>query len=61
MNKDLKKAIIDFMFENEKVFGLNTHTRNHFKQYVYTPEGEYCFGGEVVSNFISDVEKLITL
>jgi len=59
MNKELKKAIINYMFDNEKEFSLINSTTEKFRQYVYTPEGEYCFGGEKVSEFINMTEKLI--
>lgn len=59
MNKELKKAIIDFMFENMKQYQLVNATKQKFRQYIYTPEGEYCFGGKKVSEFIDMTEKLI--
>jgi len=59
MRIELKKAIIDFMFENINYFGLTNHTVDKFRQYVYTPEGEHCFGGKEVYDFICQSEKLI--
>jgi hypothetical protein len=59
MNIELKKAIVNFMFDNINMFGLTSGTRDKFRQYVYTPEGEYCIGGEEVSEFISSVDKNI--
>jgi len=61
MNTDLKKAIIDFMFENVDEFQLVNATTAHFRQYIYTQDGHYCIGGEVVSIFIENAEKLIKL
>ena len=58
MNLQLKKAIFNFMIDNSKVFNLVNHTKEHFRQYIYTPDGNYCFGGEEVSNFISSIDKL---
>ncbi len=59
MRTELKKAIIDFMFANINYFGLTNHTVDKFRQYIYTPEGEHCFGGKEVSDFIHQSEKLI--
>ena len=61
MRKDLKQAIIAYMFENDKEFQLVNKTTEKFRQYIYTPEGNYCFGGEEVSNFINAVDDLIQL
>ncbi len=60
MRTQLKKAIIDFIFENEKVFGLNNHTTQNFKAYIYDDKGEYLIGGAEVSEFINQAIKLIT-
>lgn len=59
MNKELKIAIVNFMFENDKVFQLTNTTTKQFRQYIYTPDGEYCFGGENVSEFIDMTYGLI--
>lgn len=59
MNTDLKLAIINFMFENKNNFQLLTHTKEKFRQYIFTPEGNFCFGGEIVSEFINLSDKLI--
>ena len=61
MIKDLKQAIIAYMFENDKEFQLVNKTTEKFRQYIYTPEGNYCFGGEEVRNFINAVDDLIQL
>ena len=61
MRKDLKQAIIAYMFENDKEFQLLNKTTEKFRQYIFTPEGEFCFGGKEVSEFISSVDKLIQL
>lgn len=59
MHKELKKAIIDFLFENENLFQRTNGTVNHFKQYIYTEKGEHCIGGKEVYDFIRDAEKLL--
>jgi len=60
MNIELKKAIINFMFDNSKDFQLINNTMKEFRLYIYNDKGNYLIGGENVSNFIKQVEKLIT-
>ena len=38
---DLKKAIIDWMIENENVWQPVNSTIEHFRQYIYDDKGEY--------------------
>ncbi len=59
MRKELKKAIIDFMFENSNEFQLINATIKQFSQYIYTEKGEFCIGGEEVSNFIAACYDLV--
>lgn len=59
MNLELKKAIFAYMCDNEKEFQLVNATIDNFRQYIYLPNGEYCIGGEKVSEFISAVDKLV--
>ena len=59
MELELKKAIIDFMIENQDHFQLVNETNNHFRQYIYTPEGNFCIGGKKVNEFISKVYEII--
>lgn len=59
MNKELKKAIVNYMFDNATEFQLINATKERFRQYIYTEQGEYCYGGEQVAAFILDVEKLV--
>jgi len=59
MNKELKKAIVNFIFDNEKEFQINNATTEKFRPYIYDAEGNYLIGGEIVSNFINDAIKLL--
>jgi len=61
MNKELKRAIVNYMFDNANEFQLVNSTVKNFSQYIYTPDGNFCFGGEEVSDFISSVYNLIKL
>ena len=60
MKKQLKQAIVNFIFENEKSFNLTNLTVDTFREYIYSKDGSYLIGGEDVSAFIKDAEKLIT-
>lgn len=59
MNNELKKAIIEYIFDNLKYMNLVNQTIDHFKAYVYNAEGNYLIGGQGVSDFIKDAIKLI--
>ncbi len=61
MNTQLKKAIIDYIFSNLDEFQIVNSCKEEFRQYIYTEKGDYCIGGEVVSDFIFDVIRLIKL
>jgi hypothetical protein len=60
MKKELKQAIVNFIFDNEKEFQLTNRTSEKFRAYIYDSAGEYLIGGKEVLEFIRDAEKLIT-
>ena len=57
MNLELKKAIVNYMFDNANQFQLVNSTKSEFRQYIYTLEGAYIIGGEEVGEFINLVDK----
>jgi len=59
MRKELKKAIIDYIFKNEKEFQLTNSVTTKFRAYIYDADGNYLIGGEEVSEFIREAIKLI--
>jgi hypothetical protein len=59
MKTELKKAIVNFIFEHEKEFQINNFTTEHFRTYIYDAKGEYLIGGEDVSEFIDKAIKLL--
>jgi hypothetical protein len=59
MNKELKKAIVNYMFDNSTEFQLLNATTEKFRAYIYDADGEYLIGGQTVGNFISEAAKLI--
>ena len=44
---------------NENVFNRLNACIEHFRLYIYTPEGNYLIGGEDVADYIEELEKLI--
>lgn len=59
METELKKAIINFIFENEKEFQLANRTVEKFRPYIYDAHGNYLIGGQKVSTFIDKAINLI--
>jgi len=59
MKKELKKAIIDFIFEHEGEFQLINTTIEKFRLYIYDTEGEYLIGGDDVRDFICKAIEFI--
>ena len=59
MRIELKKAIIDYVFENKDVWQLVNRTHEHFHDYIYDKQGQYLIGGEQVSKFIDMVVGLV--
>ena len=59
MRTELKKAIIDFIFEKEKDFQIHNAVTQKFRPYIYDPDGNFLIGGDEVYEFIKDAIKLI--
>lgn len=59
MNKELKKEIVNYLFENENRWQRVNSCREEFKEYIYNRNGNYLIGGEIVSNFIELADKLL--
>jgi hypothetical protein len=59
MRKELKQAIVNFIFENDKEFQLLNRTKEVFREYIYNSKGNYLIGGEDVALFIEQSIKLI--
>ena len=59
MKTELKKAIVNFIFENLNNFQINNATTHKFRPYIYDSNGEYLIGGEEVSNFIIEAINLL--
>ncbi len=59
MNKELKKAIINHIFDNATEFQLPNNTTDKFRNYIYDGDGEYLIGGKEVKEFINAAIKLL--
>lgn len=59
MYKELKKAILDWLLDNENEWQRVNACREKFRVYIYNEDGNYLIGGEVVSKFITDADKLL--
>ena len=59
MNIELKKAIVNFIFDNSNEFQIINATKNNFRLYIYNDQGNFLIGGEQVSEFISEAIKLL--
>ena len=59
MYKELKKEIINWLLENENAWQRVNACHKAFKPYIYNADGNYLIGGEIVSQFISDADKLL--
>lgn len=59
MYLELKKAIIEWFLENENAWQRVYAAHKEFRPYIYNADGNYLIGGEIVSDFISNVDKLL--
>lgn len=59
IHKDLKKAIILWLLENENEWNRVTSCYQAFRAYIYNEEGDYLIGGEDVAEFIRKADDLI--
>lgn len=59
MHKELKKAIITWLLENENKWQRLNSCTKQFRNYIYDDGGNYLIGGEDVSNFIDKADDLI--
>jgi hypothetical protein len=59
MKKELKQAIVNFIFDNDKEFQLYSAVAKKFRPYLFDDAGEFLIGGEEVKDFISDAIKLL--
>lgn len=58
---ELKKAIVDWIFENRRIFNRANACREAFRAYIYDSDGNYLIGGETVSKFIKAADALVDM
>lgn len=60
---ELKKEIINYLIDNKNLFNRLNYCTNEFKDYIFYQTGEkkgsYLIGGELIYNFIKDLEGLL--
>lgn len=59
MFKDLKQAIFNWLLENENQWQRVNACVKAFRAYIYDENGNYLIGGQVISKFIVDADKLL--
>lgn len=59
MRKELKKAIIEWLFDNPKEFCRVIKCMQAFRPYIFDGNGSYLIGGEEVAEFITQADELI--
>ena len=59
METELKKKIIESIFENQNEFQVANYVKNEFRLYIYDSKGEYLIGGKKVAEFIDQAIALI--
>ena len=56
---ELKLEIVQWLIEHKKEHQLTIACHEHFRPYIYDAEGNYLIGGKNISNFISNMEKVL--
>ena len=59
MYKELKKAILEWLLDNEDCWQRVNSCHEEFRAYIYDANGNYLIGGENVSRFIKQADDLL--
>ena len=59
MHKELKKAIVHWLLDNENKWQRVNACKEEFRPYIYNAEGNYLIGGKEVAEFIVDTDKVL--
>ena len=59
MRLELKRKIIEWIFEHINEWQIVNSCVDAFREYIYDKNGEYLIGGKDVSDFIDDEITLI--
>lgn len=60
MRLELKRKIIEWIFEHINEWQIVNRCVDAFREYIYDKDGYYLIGGKDVSDFIDDEITLIT-
>ena len=59
MFKELKAEILNWLLEHENTFSRVNKCIEAFRPYIYNSEGNHLIGGQTVSEFITEADKLL--
>ena len=59
IHKELKAEILKWLLEHENIFNRVNACIEEFKPYIYKADGNYLIGGQAVSEFITEADKLL--
>lgn len=59
VHKELKRAILEWMLENENTWQRTNAAVEAFREYIYDSKGNYLIGGKEVAEFIMKAEDLL--
>ena len=59
MYKELKAEILKWLLEHEKEWQRVNACIEEFRPYIYNADGNYLIGGQMVSEFITEADKLL--
>lgn len=59
MYKELKAEILKWLLEHKKEWQRVNACREEFRQYIFNADGDYLIGGQTVSEFITEADKLL--
>lgn len=57
IHPELRKQIVNWLFDNESTFNRCNACREYFHQYIYADTGNYIIGGADVSDYITTMDK----
>lgn len=59
INKELRRAIINWLLDNENQWQRINSCVECFREYIYNSERNFLIGGEEVHDFICAADKLL--
>ena len=59
MYKELKEEILRWLLEHENEWQRVNTCKEIFRQYIFNADGNYLIGGQTVSEFITEADKLL--